>query len=58
MKGHLLEGLWTPEHEKAFLLLKVALTNKPVLKGPKFNGTPFVVTTDGCKYGFAGMLSQ
>jgi RNase H-like domain found in reverse transcriptase len=58
MKGHSLEGLWTPEHEKAFLQLKVALTSELVLKGPKFDGTPFVVTTDGCKYGFAGMLSQ
>jgi hypothetical protein len=24
----------------------------------KFDGTPFIVTTDGSKYGFAGMLSQ
>ncbi|KAF9553003.1 hypothetical protein CPC08DRAFT_599287, partial [Agrocybe pediades] len=38
--------------------LKIALTCEPVLKGPKFDGTPFVVTTDGCKYGFAGMLTQ
>jgi hypothetical protein len=58
MKGHSLVGLWKEEHEKAFLGLKIALTNEPVLKGPKFDGTPFVVTTDGCKYGFAGMLSQ
>jgi hypothetical protein len=58
MKGHSLAGLWNEEHEKAFLGLKIALTNEPVLKGPKFDGTPFVVTTDGCKYGFAGMLSQ
>jgi hypothetical protein len=58
MKGHSLVGLWEEEHEKAFLGLKIALTNEPVLKGPKFDGTPFVVTTDGCKYGFAGMLSQ
>ena len=36
----------------------MALTNELVLKGPKFDGTPFIVTTDGCKYGFAGMLSQ
>jgi RNase H-like domain found in reverse transcriptase len=58
MKGHSLADLWKEEHEKAFLGLKVALTNEPVLKGPKFDGTPFIVTTDGCKYGFAGMLSQ
>ena len=58
MKGHSLEGLWTKEHTHAFLKLKIALTSEPILKGPKFDGTPFVITTDGCKYGFAGMLTQ
>ena len=38
--------------------MKIALTCKPVLKGPKYDGTPFIVTTDGCKNGFAGMLTQ
>jgi hypothetical protein len=58
MKGHSLEGLWKKEHDRAFLRLKIALISEPVLKGPKYDGTPFVVTTDGCKYGFAGMLTQ
>ena len=58
MKGHSLEGLWKKEHEHAFLRLKVALISEPVLRGPKYDGTPFIVTTDGCKYGFAGMLTQ
>jgi hypothetical protein len=58
MKGYNLEGLWKEEHDLAFLRLKVALVSEPVLKGPKYDGTPFVVTTDGCKYGFAGMLTQ
>ena len=58
MKGHSQEGLWKKEHDHAFLRLKVALISEPVLKGPKYDGTPFVVTTDGCKYGFAGMLTQ
>ena len=58
MKGHSLEGLWGKEHDHAFLRLKIALISEPVLKGPKYDGTPFVVTTDGCKYGFAGMLTQ
>jgi transposase InsO family protein len=58
MKNHTLENLWTTEHDKAFLQLKIALTNEPALKGPKYDGTPFIITTDGCKYGFAGMLSQ
>lgn len=58
MKGFSLEGLWKREHDHAFLRLKIALTSEPVLKGPKYDGTPFIVTTDGCKYGFAGMLTQ
>jgi hypothetical protein len=58
MKGYSLKGLWTKEHDHAFLRLKVALTSEPVLKGPKYDGTPFIVTTDGCKYGFAGMITQ
>ena len=57
-KGFSLQGLWTKEHDHAFLRLKVALTSEPVLKGPKYDGTPFIVTTDGCKYGFAGMVTQ
>jgi len=36
----------------------VVLVQEPVLKGPKYNGTPFVVTTNRCKFGFAGMVSQ
>jgi hypothetical protein len=58
MKGHSLEGLWTKEHGHAFLRLKIARTFEPILKGPKFDGTPFVITTDGCKFRFAGTLTQ
>jgi hypothetical protein len=58
MKGHSPVDLWKEEHENTFLGLKIAPTNEPVLKGPKFDGTFFIVTTDGCKHGFAGMLSQ
>jgi RNase H-like domain found in reverse transcriptase len=58
MKGFTLEGLWKQEHDHAFLRLKVTLTSKPVLKGPKYDGTTFIMTTDGCKYRFAGMLTQ
>jgi hypothetical protein len=29
-----------------------------VLKAPCFDGTPFIVTTDGSKHGFSGMLTQ
>lgn len=58
MKAFPLEELWKPEHTRAFLRLKVALTGEPVLKGPKFDGTPFIVTSDGCKHGLGGMCSQ
>lgn len=58
MEGHSLSGIWGKEHDKAFLWLEIALTCEPVLKGPKYDGTPFIITTDGCKYGFTGMCSQ
>jgi hypothetical protein len=32
--------------------------SKPVLKAPHFDGTPFIITTDGCMDGFGGMLAQ
>ena len=49
---------WTKDHDWVFLCLKIALTCEPVLKDPKYDSTPFIVTTDGCKYGFAEMLTQ
>jgi hypothetical protein len=58
MAGHKLESVWTVEHDKAFTHLKAVITTEPVLKGPRWDGTPFVVTTDGCKEGFAGVLVQ
>jgi hypothetical protein len=57
-RAHCLEDHWTPAHDKAFVVLKIALTSAPVVKGPKYDGTHFIVTTDGCKDGFAGILSQ
>ena len=53
-----LANIWTKTHAAAFLSLKKALTSNPVLKAPHFNGTPFIVTSDGCKDGFGGMLAQ
>jgi transposase InsO family protein len=53
-----LANIWTPIHERAFLGLKKVLTSEPVLKAPRFDGTPFIVTSDGCKEGFGGMLAQ
>ena len=57
-RSHKLDNQWSQEHDKAFVVLKTALTSAPVLKGLKYDGTSFIVTTDGCKDGFAGILSQ
>jgi len=53
-----LENVWTQSHKNAFLNLKKRLTSDPVLKAPRFDGTPFIVTSDGCKEGFGAMLAQ
>ena len=57
-RSHKLRDQWTAEHDKTFAILKLALTSAPVVKLPKYDGSPFIVTTDGCKDGFAGVLSQ
>ena len=48
---------WDARHESAFNTLRNCLTNPPVLVFPDFN-EPFIVTTDACKYGIGGCLSQ
>jgi hypothetical protein len=58
MANHKLKEHWTTEHTKAFIALKAAMTSEPVLKGPKWDGTPFIVTTDGCKDAFRAVLTQ
>ena len=58
MSAHKLEERWTEAHTRAFLDLKIAITSEPILRGPKWDGTPFIVTTGGCKEGFAGVLAQ
>ena len=40
------------------VVVKAALTSEPVLRSPVYNGSPFVIMTDGCMTGFAGILSQ
>jgi len=52
-----LVGKWTLV-ERRFLNLKLPLTSEPVIRSPRYDGTPFVVTSDGCMTGFAGVLSQ
>ncbi|QRV93041.1 Retrovirus-related Pol polyprotein from transposon [Ceratobasidium sp. AG-Ba] len=43
---------------RAFVKLKLALTSDPVLRAPIYDGRPFIVTTDGSKFGFGAVLSQ
>ncbi|QRV88070.1 Retrovirus-related Pol polyprotein from transposon opus [Ceratobasidium sp. AG-Ba] len=43
---------------RAFVKLKIALTSDPVLRAPIYDGRPFIVTTDGSKFGFGAVLSQ
>ena len=57
-QAHKLKNQWSWEHDKGFVILKTALTSFLVLKGPKYDGSSFVITTDGCKDGFVGILSQ
>lgn len=56
--GHSLVHRWTHKHEVAFIKLKSALVSDPVVKAPVFDGRGFIVTTDGCKDGLGGVLSQ
>src|SRR6266481_2097403 len=51
-------GKWGDVQKKAFLTLKVAVTSKPILRPPQYDGRIFRVVTDGSKTGFGGMLSQ
>ena len=56
-KGAPIKVTWTPDCERAFKLLKEALTSSPVLVNPDW-GKPFVVQTDACERGIAAVLSQ
>ena len=58
MTNYKLKDHWNDKHTKAFLGLKAAMTSEPVLKGPKWDGTPFIITTDGCKDAFGAVLTQ
>ena len=49
--------LWTPECEKAFLDLKIALTTAPVLGYADYT-RDFIVETDACATGLGAVLSQ
>ena len=58
MANYTLAEKWTNEHTTAFLDIKAALTSEPVLRGPKWDGTPFIITTDGCQDAFGAVLTQ
>jgi transposase InsO family protein len=49
---------WTAKHTKAFTRLKNILLEEPTLRAPKFDGTPFILITDGSKDGFGAVLAQ
>jgi hypothetical protein len=53
-----LDQYWTREHTDAFLDLKAAITARPVLQAPRYDGSIFIVTSDGCIEGFVVVLSQ
>ena len=48
---------WTTEHETAFLKLKAALVNAPILRLPDFS-KPFTVTTDASQVALGAVLEQ
>ena len=58
LRDRILQPYWTPRHTQAFAQLKRTLTSELVLRAPKFDGTPFILTTDGCQSGFGAVLSQ
>jgi hypothetical protein len=58
MTNHKLKDKWTDVHPKAFLNLKAEMTAEPVLWGPKLDGTPFIITTDGSQDAFSAVLTQ
>ncbi|KIK33111.1 hypothetical protein CY34DRAFT_31610, partial [Suillus luteus UH-Slu-Lm8-n1] len=53
-----LKSCWGPRHTESFMNLKRILVKELVLKSPQFDGTPFIVTMDGCQEGFGAILSQ
>ena len=58
MKAHKFSDKWMAEHTKTFIALKAKLVSEPVLSAPRYDGTQFILTTDGSADAFRGVLSQ
>lgn len=58
MQNYKLANRWMPLHAESFLTLKKILTLEPVLKGPQWDGTHFIVMSDGCQDAFGAVLAQ
>ena len=58
MATYKLREKWTAAQTTAFLNLKTVLTSQPVLHAPRYDGTPFIVTMDGCQEGLGAVLTQ
>ena len=58
MANHDLKGHWKTQHTEMFLKLKPIMTSEPVLHGHRWDGTPFVVTSDGSTEAFGVVLAQ
>jgi hypothetical protein len=61
MRAFKLEPVWREEHSKCFIELKRMLLSELVLRAPRYEEVkehPLIVTTDGSKDAFAGVLSQ
>jgi hypothetical protein len=58
MTNHSLKDRWTDKHTRAFIDLKAEMTAEPVLRGPRWDGTPFIITTDGSQDAFGAVLTQ
>jgi RNase H-like domain found in reverse transcriptase/Integrase zinc binding domain/Reverse transcriptase (RNA-dependent DNA polymerase) len=58
LKATSLKDKWGPDQQKAFITLKVLLSQEPILKPPQYDGHPFRVMSDGSSTGLTGFLSQ
>src|ERR1700730_15114543 len=58
LKTALLKDKWGPDQQKAFITLKILLSQEPIMKPPQYDGRPCQVTSDGSHTGLAGFLSQ